>query len=210
MTAEYVIHTDGASRGNPGPAAYAYVIERPDEPDVEAKGYLGKTTNNIAEYTGLVRALEHAHKLGARRLLIHSDSELIVNQMNGSYKVRHPQLVPLYDEACTLRRAFEHVTVRHIRREQNKRADLLCNEALDAAADGTAPSVATPARAQTAIAHDPMRHDLESRVREDALTCLRAGAEAWAQGRDGTLKPEHVWEQIWSILLEAGVLKRKK
>src|SRR5437588_5779992 len=127
-TPEYVIHTDGGSRGNPGPAAFAYIIECDGQPTIEGKGFLGTSTNNIAEYTGLIKALEHAKRLGARRLLIQSDSELIINQMNGSYKVKHPGLLPLYEEADELRRSFDHVSLRHIRREHNKRADLLCNQ----------------------------------------------------------------------------------
>src|SRR5262245_10532620 len=133
-TPEYVIHTDGGARGNPGPAAFAYVIECPGRSAIEEKGFLGETTNNVAEYEGLVRALEHARKLGARKLLVLSDSELVVRQMNGDYKVRHAGLLPLYEQADELRRSFDHVTFRHIRRENNKRADQLCNDALDAAA----------------------------------------------------------------------------
>ena len=78
------IFTDGASRGNPGLAAYSYVIQRPGEPDIEVKERLGETTNNIAEYTALVNALEHAGTLGAKRLIVNSDADLIVQQMNGN------------------------------------------------------------------------------------------------------------------------------
>jgi ribonuclease HI len=208
---EYVIHTDGGSRGNPGPAAFAYTIECQGRPLIEEKGYLGESTNNIAEYTGLLRALEHAKRLGARRLLIQSDSELMVKQMNGAYKVKHPGLMPLYKEAEALRRRFERVTFQHIRREHNKRADRLCNQALDAAAG--APLAAPGAKlgmSTPAPPEDPNRRDLERLVREDAMTCLRAGAGAWARDRDGSLKPEDVWEQIWSILVEAGVLRKRK
>lgn len=210
-TTEYLIHTDGGSRGNPGPAAYAYTIECPGQPALEDKGYLGETTNNIAEYTGLIKAMEHAKKLGARRLLIHSDSELIIKQMNGAYQVKHPGLLPLYEEADALRRTFDHVTLRHVRREQNKRADRLCNQALDAAA-GIAPARGSAAKlsVDTPAPADPNRRDLERLVRDDALLCLRAGADAWARDKDGKLRPEHVWEQIWSILVEAGVLKKRK
>ncbi|HWY85827.1 MAG TPA: ribonuclease HI family protein [Gemmataceae bacterium] len=214
-TPEYLIHTDGGSRGNPGPAAYAYTIECPGQPAIEEKGYLGETTNNIAEYTGLIRALEHAMKLGARRVLVHSDSELIINQMNGAYKVKHPGLLPLYKEADELRHAFDHVTLRHVRREHNKRTDRLCNEALDAAA-GRAPAASTYSPKLTknspapAAPEDPNRRDLERLVRDDVLTCLRASAAAWARDKDGKLQAEHVWEQIWSILIEAGVLKKRK
>src|SRR5262245_15118520 len=86
--APWTIYTDGASRANPGPAAFAYIIERPGESAIEEKGCLGDTTNNIAEYTALIRALEHAQRLGGRRLVINSDSELMVKQMLGAYKVK--------------------------------------------------------------------------------------------------------------------------
>ncbi len=127
------IHTDGASRGNPGAAAYAFVIDRDGQPSIEEAECLGDTTNNQAEYTALVRALERALKLGTHhRLLIHSDSELMVKQMNGEYRVKNADLRDLYDRACELRDRFDgKVTIRHIRREKNKRADQLCNEALD-------------------------------------------------------------------------------
>ncbi len=127
------IHTDGASRGNPGAAAYAYVIRRDGEPPIEEADCLGQMTNNQAEYTALVRALEHALELGTQhRVLIHSDSELMVKQMNGEYRVKNEELRGLYEQACALRNRFEApVTILHVRREQNKRADQLCNEALD-------------------------------------------------------------------------------
>src|SRR5207253_6371220 len=89
MTDTWTIYTDGGSRGNPGPAAYAYVIKRPGEPDIEEMVYLGQTTNNIAEYTGMVKALEHAKELGGRTLIVNSDSELMVKQMNGQYRVKN-------------------------------------------------------------------------------------------------------------------------
>ncbi|HTU91534.1 MAG TPA: ribonuclease HI family protein [Gemmataceae bacterium] len=132
-TTVLTIHTDGASRGNPGDAAYAYVISRDDQPPIEEADCLGQMTNNQAEYIALVRALEHALELGPHhRLIIHSDSELMVKQMNGEYRVKNEELRGLYEQACTLRRRFEGpVTIRHVRREQNKRADQLCNEALD-------------------------------------------------------------------------------
>src|SRR5437868_1765974 len=98
------IYTDGAARGNPGPAAFAYVMRRPGAPDIEEKGCLGDSTNNVAEYTALVRALEHAQRLGARRLIVNSDSELMVKQMAGEYKVKHEGLRPLYEQAVALRK----------------------------------------------------------------------------------------------------------
>ncbi len=132
--------------------------------------------------------------------------------MNGAYKVKHPGLWPLYEEADKLRRGFEQVTLRHVRREHNKRADRLCNEALDAA-EGKAPTVpkkTKPVAATNISVEDPNRRDLEALVREEALTCIRASAAAWLRDKEVALRPEHVWEQIWSILVEAGVLKKRK
>jgi ribonuclease HI len=127
------IHTDGASRGNPGAAAFAYVISRTGQTPIESAGCLGKMTNNQAEYTALVRALEGALELGANhRVLVKSDSELMVKQMRGEYKVKNEDLRDLYQQARQLVRRFNgNVTFQHVRREQNKRTDQLCNEALD-------------------------------------------------------------------------------
>jgi ribonuclease HI len=214
IASECLIHTDGGSRGNPGPAAYAYIIESPGQPAIEEKGYLGESTNNIAEYTGLIRALAHAKKIGARRLLVHSDSELMINQMNGVYKVKHPGLLPLYEEADRLRRDFDQVTLRHVRREHNKRADRLCNAALDAAAGLPLPagrkSSSLTINSAPSASGDDDRRDLERLVREDALACIRAGAAAWMGDKDAKLQPEDLWEQIWSIVVEAGVLKKRR
>src|SRR5262245_41261739 len=122
------IHTDGASRGNPGAAAFAYVIARPGHPPIEEAGCLGEMTNNQAEYTALVRALEDAGRLGTdHRVLVHSDSELMVKQMNGQYRVKNPDLLDLYEEARELADEFADFRIVHVRREQNKRADALCN-----------------------------------------------------------------------------------
>ncbi len=130
---QLTIHTDGASRGNPGPAAFAYVIARNGEEPIEEAGKLGRMTNNQAEYTALVRALEHALELGEHhRVLVHSDSELMVKQMSGQYRVKNEDLRDLYEEARGLCARFRGgVTFRHVRREQNARADALGNEALN-------------------------------------------------------------------------------
>jgi ribonuclease HI len=197
------IHTDGAARGNPGPAAFAYVIERDDGPDIEEKGLLGTKTNNVAEYTALVKALEHAARLGARRLDIRTDSDLMVNQMNGSYKVKNAGLKPYWESARRLLREFDTVDIRHVPREHNSRADRLCNEALD----GDQRKLGAPAaraKAPQAAANNPRA----SAVREEALDCLRAVAAAWARGDPNTPKPEDVWEQLWTILEDSGILGR--
>jgi ribonuclease HI len=202
------IHTDGAARGNPGPAAFAFVISRPGQPDVEDSGCLGETTNNIAEYTALLRALARAGQLGGQRLLIHSDSELMIKQMKGEYKVKHEGLRPLYEQAKQLCAAFANVTLRHVRREQNKRADELCNLALD----GGAPKAPRkPAKAtgdgQARTLGPPKKATLPDHVRDEALDCLRSVAVAWSYGNPNDPRPEEVWEQLWSILEEGGVLK---
>jgi ribonuclease HI len=178
------IYTDGAARGNPGPAAYAYVIKAAGAPPVEEAGCLGKLTNNQAEYTALVRALERAARLGTHhRLAVHSDSELLVKQMNGEYRVKNEDLRPLYEKAQELRERFAAVTIRHVPRAANKRADELCNEALDGrrkpAARGEGPG-----------------------GREQALICLREAAAAWARGNPNDPPPEVVLEQICTVLEE--------
>ena len=128
------IHTDGAARGNPGEAAFAYVISRDGQEPIEVAGLLGRTTNNQAEYTALVRALEHARRLGRdHRLVVHSDSELMVKQMNGEYRVKNEALRQLSLEASRHARRVGKVRYTAVRREQNELADRLVNEALDAA-----------------------------------------------------------------------------
>ena len=192
------IHIDGAARGNPGPAAYAVVLARPGEPVVEECGTLGTATNNVAEYTALVNALHLATELGLKTIEVFSDSELLVKQMAGEYRVKHPDLQPLYQEATQLSKGFDRVEITHVRRAQNKRADALCNEALDGGkkAPGAPASPKAPAKA---VADD--------RVRADALDVLRTAARAWADG--ATVPPEAVWEQLWSVLEEGGVLRKK-
>jgi ribonuclease HI len=196
------IHTDGASRGNPGAAAYAYVIERDGGPPVEEADCLGRMTNNQAEYTALIRALRHALELGAGfEVVVHSDSELMVRQMNGEYRVKNEELRPLYEEARDLARRFRGgVTLRHVRRSENSRADALCNEALDGKRRATprasdfAPAGPAPARRPAA----PVP------LREQAVACLRRAARAWAAGAADPA-PERVWEELAALLGEHGI-----
>ncbi len=192
------IHIDGAARGNPGPAAFAFVIAAPDGRTIEESGLLGTATNNVAEYTALVRALEYAQGLGAHKLQIHSDSELLVKQMNGEYRVKNPDLQVLYKEAKDLAAGFDSVTLRHVPRAQNAVADRLCNEALDGGRRGKA-----PAPKAALMAASPRADGL----RADAVACLRSAAEHWARGRADDPPPELVWEQLWSILEENGVVR---
>ena len=123
---------DGAARGNPGPAAYGFVLHAPDGQIVAEEGVaLGRATNNVAEYEGLLAGLQRALTLGVRRLRVRLDSELVVRQMNGVYRVKNAGLRPLFERAQEFQRQFEAVTFEHIRREVNRRADELANQALD-------------------------------------------------------------------------------
>jgi len=126
------IHIDGASRGNPGEAGFGVHVRGPDGSDrARLYGYLGRATNNVAEYQALIHALHYALAQGAREVRIFSDSELVVRQMAGAYKVKHPALVPLHREAAALRARFPKVTIAHVPREENTEADRLANRAVD-------------------------------------------------------------------------------
>jgi ribonuclease HI len=127
-------NVDGGSRGNPGPAGYGVHIERDDGTIVELKESLTHATNNVAEYNGLLAALRWAAANGISRLHVRADSELLVKQMKGEYRVKNPGLQPLYEEARELARQIGRVTFEHVRREFNKDADRLANEAMDEAA----------------------------------------------------------------------------
>jgi ribonuclease HI len=129
-----VANIDGGSRGNPGPAGYGVRIERADGTIVELKEAIPTATNNVAEYEGLLAALAWAAQHGIVRLHIRSDSQLLVKQMLGEYRVKHPGLQPLVEEARRLVRQIGRVKFEHVRREFNKDADRLANEAMDEAA----------------------------------------------------------------------------
>lgn len=129
-----VASIDGGSRGNPGPAGYGVHIEAGDGAIVQLKQSLGSCTNNVAEYNGLLAALRWAVAHGLTSLHVRSDSELLVKQMKGEYRVKHPGLQPLYEEARTLVRHIGRVKFEHVRREFNRDADRLANEAMDEAA----------------------------------------------------------------------------
>ena len=126
------VHVDGGARGNPGPAAAAAVISSPDgEVLDEAAVTLGRATNNVAEYRGLLLGLERARELGATEVDVINDSELIAHQVNGRYKVKHPDMRPLHAAAMESLAGFERWTVKPVPRAQNAQADRLVNEALD-------------------------------------------------------------------------------
>jgi ribonuclease HI len=183
----WTIHTDGGSRGNPGPAAAAFIIERPGAPDWEESFCLGQTTNNIAEYTGLLRALERAKQLGGQRLSIFSDSELLVKQMNGQYRVKNADLKELFDRAQTLKDTFDKVTIKHVYREENERADKLCNEALDGY-----PATPFDPDVETVAYVDPLE-----RARGEALVYLRTS---------GVADAAEAWQRLLEILMKNDLL----
>jgi ribonuclease HI len=129
---ELVIYIDGGSRGNPGPAGFGvHAVDEKGRVVAEHFGFIGTATNNVAEYQALVHAFTLAAARGARRIEIRSDSELVVKQMNGAYKVKHPDMLVLWRQASTKRRTFETADIKHVRREQNKEADALANRAMD-------------------------------------------------------------------------------
>ena len=132
--ADLVAHIDGGSRGNPGPAAFAAVIKTPDGETVdELTGFLGRTTNNVAEYQALLAALDYALAHRCRRLRVLADSELLVHQINGVYRVKNQGLKPLHERARQLISRIESFSIQHVYREQNREADRLANRTLDAA-----------------------------------------------------------------------------
>jgi ribonuclease HI len=138
----YRANIDGGSRGNPGPAAYGVVIRDPKgEVVAKLKKYIGRMTNNVAEYYGLIAALDYMQSQGIKALRIESDSELLVKQMRGQYKVRSPELQPLFERARKMSQALESFRIDHVYREQNREADALANEAMDEV-EGAAPKSA--------------------------------------------------------------------
>src|ERR1700728_645589 len=151
--AVHIANIDGASRGNPGPASYAVVLRDPSGKIVlELAKNIGRETNNVAEYYALLAALGYAASHDIHALRIRSDSELLVRQMQGRYKVKSPDLKPLHERAAKLSRQLQYFAIEHVRRELNRDADALANVALDSAGvpkfedrksplpDGTAPA----------------------------------------------------------------------
>jgi len=150
--AAYQANVDGGSRGNPGPAAYGVVVRDPrGEIVARLKKYIGKNTNNVAEYFGLIAALDYAQNHGIRALRVESDSELMVKQMRGQYKVKSEELKPLFERAKKMSQTFEAFRINHVYREQNKEADALVNQALDETSGSGASS---GAKTQKAAAKD--------------------------------------------------------
>lgn len=154
MDETLTLEFDGGSRGNPGPAGIGAVVRAADgTPLITLGRFIGKATNNVAEYKALIAAMQEALRLGARRIVIRGDSELVIKQMNGQYRVRHPDMKVLYDQARALISEFEKVTITHNLRHKNELADKLANRAMDLRRDVTevdeapidAPSPQSPA-----------------------------------------------------------------
>ena len=130
---EVLIHIDGGARGNPGPAGAGVVIQSADDGTALFEGgyFIGRATNNVAEYQGLIEGLARARALGATAVEIRSDSELLVRQMTGEYRVKNAGLKPLYEQAQALASGFAKCNFSHVRREQNVEADRLVNQAIN-------------------------------------------------------------------------------
>jgi ribonuclease HI len=174
----YSANIDGAARGNPGPASYGVVIRRPDGTPLESLGkYIGRHTNNVAEYYALIAALDYAAACGIQRLRVHSDSQLIVNQMKGLYKVKHPDLRPLHERAKKQAAGLEAFTIQYVPREQNLEADAVANAALD-----------NTGGVKPAFKYEPSK-PMES-ARSAPRTSLSAPRKIRARFREGLLVPD--------------------
>jgi len=159
----HIAYIDGAARGNPGPASYGVIIRRPDGQPLASLGkYLGRATNNVAEYYALIAALDYASAHGIRKLRVRSDSELLVRQMQGVYKVKSADLRPLHERARRLAAGLAYFQIESIPREANHEADALANAALDGTHDESSVSVQPAASASLAPPKTP-RPRLETR-----------------------------------------------
>ena len=170
----FVAYVDGASRGNPGPSSYAVIIRASDGQVVFQLGkYLGRTTNNVAEYYALITALDYAAAHNIRQLRVRSDSELLVRQMQGRYKVNSAVLKPLHERARKLTNGLSFFHIEYIPREQNSEADALANAALDqtgrSASAGASPTSSSPAKSQTSNLSPPTSRTIRARYRHGAL-----------------------------------------
>src|SRR5439155_2053392 len=160
------IKLDGGSRGNPGPSGIGIVLRAQDGTPLLTLGrFIGRATNNVAEYQALIIALQKAQELGAKKLLIRGDSELIIKQMNGEYRVRHPELKPLYEEAYQLLHQFKEAKLEHNLRHKNTLADKLANLAMDKKKEVTEAEDPSPLDEPTPTPASP----------GDRLECMRCG-----------------------------------
>ncbi len=151
---QLVMNVDGGSRGNPGPAGYGVVVRDASGKTLEnLSEFIGPATNNVAEYRGLLAGLEFAVARGVSQLKIYCDSELVVRQMQGRYRVKSPDLKPLYERACQLASRLDRFVMQHVPREQNAEADLLANQAMDRQ-HGAAAGPRKPPKAASSISFE--------------------------------------------------------
>jgi ribonuclease HI len=170
LAAAHRANIDGGSRGNPGPAAYGVVMrDARGEPVAKLKKYIGRSTNNVAEYYGLIAAMDYAQSHGVRAIRVESDSELLVKQMRGLYKVKSADLQPLFERAKKMSQAFESFRIEHVYREQNREADTLVNEALDET-EGKPKDAAAAAKPNSPERTGPRR--IQARFRSGVLYLL--------------------------------------
>lgn len=163
-----VAHVDGGARGNPGPAGYGVVIE--DEvgrPVAELSAYLGKQTNNYAEYAGLLAAVSYALRHGFKAMKVYSDSELMVKQINGQYKVQHPVLKELHGKAIKMVEDLEAFEINHVLREKNRNADRLANLAMDRGV-----KIGSPVTSEVTSSSTPLATEVNGIVRGGVVEFL--------------------------------------
>ena len=169
MKETLTLQFDGGSRGNPGPAGIGVVVLAEDgTPLITLGRYIGRATNNVAEYRALITAMEKAKELGAKKIIIRGDSELVIKQMRGEYRVKHPDMRVLYDQAQDLLREFDGVKIEHNLRNKNELADELANLAMDRRADVTEVSGAARSPLEEPAAVAPKIGD--------QFNCSRCGA----------------------------------
>jgi ribonuclease HI len=171
----YRANIDGGSRGNPGPASYGVIVRDPKgEVVAKLKKYIGRMTNNVAEYYGLIAALDYAQSQGIKALRIESDSELLVKQMRGLYKVRSSELQPLFERARKMSETIESFRIEHVYREQNREADALANEAMDEVAGAPPKTPLAAAIAKSEIPRGPVTaiRKIRARYRAGVLYLL--------------------------------------
>jgi ribonuclease HI len=166
MKETLTLQFDGGSRGNPGPAGIGVVVSAPDgTPLVTLGRFIGNATNNVAEYRALITAMQEAKKLGASRIVIRGDSELIIKQMRGEYKVKHPDMKVLYAEAQEILATFDQTKIEHNLRHKNELADKLANLAMDRRRDVTDAGDVSPIDEPAPIATNA----------GDAFACAKCG-----------------------------------
>jgi len=191
----FIANVDGASRGNPGPASYAVIVRGPDGATCfEAGKYIGRTTNNVAEYYALISALDYAVAQGIERLLVRSDSELLVRQMEGRYKVKSPDLRPLHEHARKLARGLAYFAVEHVPRERNRDADELANTALDRTSSSGGANVTAGAKLHPTAGEKP---EPEATANRGAKAPARDNSAPHNPARSGGERPvERVSERV--------------